>query len=452
MASLFPQAIDSFANPVYTKIDGEDVVKASHVNDLQDALRATQETLVGAGITINYASNRYIADNTSFKNVVETLDAQLGVQGDNLVNHSAFSLPTDPAQHHANVIEVTPVGNLSSNRVQTALVEHQADIDNIMTGNIVNGVTLDNRYLTLTGAQTLSGPISITGDLTVDGNTIFGTDATDTTIVNAEIQAKSTIEVDGNLTTNQDIYLQAGQKIAEEGATNASYLLFDTEKIELYSHKDIIFRIDADDAIDGLSQDGRFSIYNGLNSEIFSVNESGDVNLTGSLNADTLEARTSLLIGSSSELEVYTDGSEYDSDSYHLQLDKNDLSGTARFVVTMNGDTGASLASPDLLLNIDEAATLTTGLHILREGVQETGFLGMQTYSNNAGGVFYGQGVNFKHVMANAPSSITLSITDNLNAQNISVTEINQYGFFWTFDSVAVGSVRVRGTYITIGN
>jgi len=246
--------------------------------------------------------------------------------------------------------------------------------------------------------------------------------------------------------------MQLGQKIAEEGETDSSYILFETDKLEFYSHKDFVFRLDADDATDGQADDGRFLIYNGLNTEVFSVDEDGDLDTIGTLTANETTASVSVNIGAANNVQMFTDKTEYESDSLHLQLDKDNLSATARFVMTMNGDTGASLASQDLLLNIDESATLTTGLHILREGIQETGYFGMQVYSSNAGGVFYGSGVNFKHTMANTPSSITLNITDNVNAQNISVTEINQYGFFFTFDSVAVGATRIRGTYTTIGN
>ena len=34
MASNFPNAIDAFVNPQYTKANGVDYVKAEHVNDI----------------------------------------------------------------------------------------------------------------------------------------------------------------------------------------------------------------------------------------------------------------------------------------------------------------------------------------------------------------------------------------------------------------------------------
>jgi len=450
MASVFPGSIDSFANPIYTKIDGEDLVKAAHVNDLQNAIRAVEETLAGAGKPLDFASNRYIADNSSFQAVVEVLDAELGSLSDSTGSHSSYVLPTDPVQHHANVIEVTPVGNLASDRVQAALVEHQADIDNLMSGGLVEGASLDDRYLNLAGAQVVQGPITISDDLSVEGNSVLGTNATNTLDVNAAMSAKSSLEVDDNLILNSNLLLQAGQKIAEEGATDASYISFEADKLELYSHKDIVLRLDADDPTDGQTDAGKLSVHNGLDVEVFSVDEDGALTAASALLTEV--SATSLLKIGVDDVVFSSDMSEYKSESLHIQLDKDDVSSASRFFITKDGDTGASLASQDLLLNLDEDSTLTSGLHVLKEGIQETGYIGLQYYSDNAGGVFYGQGVNFKSTMTNSPSSVTLSVSENLNAQNISITDINKYGFFWSFDSVNIGPAKVIGTYTTIGN
>jgi len=452
MASVWPTSIDTFANPIYLKVDGEDIVKASHVVDLQDAVVAIEEVVAGAGKPLNFASNRFIADDSSFKSVVEALDSEAGSIRDDFTAHKAFVLPTDPVQHHSNVIEVTSIGNLSSVNVQNALQEHQSDIDAIMSGGTVDGANLDNRYVNLSGSQTMQGPLAITESLSVNGAVILGDDISDTVTISGELTAVGVASVNDSLTVGSNILLQAGSKIAEQGATNASYLLFDTDKLELYSHKDFIVRIDADDATDGLSEDAKFSIYNGLGAEVFSVDETGDLTIGGNATSNEWSSLTKLNIGASSSLEIYDNKADFDSDEYHIQLDKNDTSATARLYVTMDGDTGNNLASPDLLLNLDESATLVTGVHKLRSGIQETGYFGMRTFSDNAGGVFYGQGVNFKTQLTNSPSSITLTVDENVNASNISVVHMNEYGFFYEFDSVAVGAVKVRGTYTTVGN
>jgi hypothetical protein len=423
MSSFFPSTIDSFANPVYAKIDGIDVVQAAHVNDLQDATRAVQETMI-SGKTINYNSNYFIADNTSFKLCLETLDDNLGILKDDFDNHRSFSLVTDPAQHHANVIEVTAIGNLASSRLQLALQEHQSDIDNIMSGGYVEGITLDDRYVNLAGAQVMQGPLTITSDLIVNGGATLGDDISDSHTINGELAVTSTVEVD--------------------------YILMDEFKMELASHRDFIFKLDADDATDGNSENGVFQIQNGLSQIVFNMAEDGNLSVSGVLSASGFSATSSVTVGD--ELVISQDKLDIKSDLLHIQLDKLNTEATARLLVTMDGDTGASLASSDVLLNLDETATLTTGNHVLRSGVQETGYIGLQTYSNNAGGVFYGQGVNFKSKMTNTPASITLTIDENVNAQNISVTHINQYGFFWECDSVIVGDLKARGTYETLGN
>ena len=142
-----------------------------------------------------------------------------------------------------------------------------------------------------------------------------------------------------------------------------------------------------------------------------------------------------------------------DSDELHVQLDRTDSYATGRFFVTMDGDTGANLASADLLMNLDETSTLVTGIHKLKSGIQETGYFGLRVQSDNAGGVFHGAGVNFKHELTNAPSSVTLTPdAGSMNYSNLSVTDMNQYGFFFEFDTPAVGAAKVFGTYTTVGN
>lgn len=450
MASLFPTSIDTFTNPVYTKINGEDVVSAAHVNDLQDAARAVQEVLAGAGKPLDMSSNRFIADNSSFKTMVEAIDAGAGVISDDLILHKTLVSLTDPTQHHANVIDVTAIGNLSSDRLQNALVEHQSDIDAIMIGGSVEGISLDNRYLLITGAQTLQGPVTITTDLTVEGDTTLGNALGDTVVIAGDLTVNGIIDLTGAITLSSDLLLQVGQKIAEEGSTDSSYVLFGADKLEFYSHKDFIFRLDSDDATDGNADDGVFEIRNGLDAVIFSVDEVGDLVTSGTFSSGDVSISNQLSIGTT---DITEDKLDLDSDQFHIQLDRLNGSLTGRFFITMDGDTGSNLASPDLLINIDEDSVLTTGLHILKSGIQETGYFGLKILSDNAGGVFFGSGVNFKHQLTNAPSSVTLTPdAASINHSNLSVVDINQYGFFFEFDTPAVGAAKVFGTYTTVGN
>lgn len=452
MASIFPSGIDTFANPVYTKINDEDVVSAAHVNDLQDAVRAVQEVLAGAGKVLDMASNNFVADDTSFKVMIEALDDALGTMDTDFSDHKDLVLVTDPAQHHANVISVTAVGNLSSTRVQTALQEHQADINAIMSGNTVEGVTLDDRYVNKSGAQTVQGPVTVTLGLDVEGNVTLGDDLGDTVAIAGDLSVAGASSFTEDVLFSNNILVEPGQKIAENGDINSSYVLFETDKLEFYSHKDFIFRLDADDATDALSQAGEFIIKNGLNTNVFVLNEDGDL-VTTTISADSLSLATGLSLGALDELEISEDSLSIDAEKFHIQLDKNDTDAAARFVVTMDGDTGNNLASADLLLNIDQNSMLTTGIHRLKSGVQETGYFGLRVLSGSAGGVFFGAGVNFKHQLTNSPSSVTLTPDGtSTNYSNLSVVDMNQYGFFFEFDTPAAAAAKVFGTYVTVGN
>jgi hypothetical protein len=296
----------------------------------------------------------------------------------------------------------------------------------------------------------MQGPLTITDGLSVNGACILGDNVSDTHIINGEVSVTGVTEIDQDLTLNEDLLIQSTKKIAEELTPNAQYILFEDSKMEFASHRDFIFLLDADDTIDGQSQNASFTVKDGLGNDVLALTEDGNMILTEELSLTDLTASNRLRIGD--ELDITQNKLDVKSEIMHVQLDKNNVAATARFLVTMDGDTGASLSSADLLLNLDESANLVTGRHILKSGVQEVGYFGMQTYSNNAGGVFFGNGVNFKTEMTNQPASITLTVDENVNADNISVTHLSKYGFFWEFDTPAVGATKVRGTYETIGN
>lgn len=450
MASIFPGGIDTFTNPVYTKLNGEDVVSASHVNDLQDAVRNVQEVLAGAGLTLDMDSNNFIADNSSFKTMIEALDDAIGVVNTALSDHKNYVLVSDPVQHHANVIEVTSVGNLSSTRVQPALEEHQADINAIMTGGSVEGISLDNRYVNKSGAQTMQGPLNVTLDLQVDGNTTLGNGPGDTVVVSDELTVVGDTFLGANIQLANDLLVSVGAKIAELASPDESYIAFESDRLEFYSHGSFIFRLDADDATDGVSDASTFQIRDGADGQVFFVDELGNAAAAVSFSANTGVFTNNVDVGNA----VLTqDKFDMVQDSLHIQLDKDDASASGRFFITMDGDTGANLASPDLLMNLDETSTLVTGVHKLKAGVQETGYFGQRVISDNAGGVFFGAGVNFKHELTNSPSSVTLTPdAGSFNYSNLSVVDMNQYGFFFEYDTPAVGAAKVFGTYTTVGN
>ena len=450
MASLFPSSVDTFANPIYTKVDGIDVVQAVHVNDLQDAVRATQQAII-SGSSIVFANNFYIANATSLKTCLEVLDSSLFALSESFNYHREAALVSDPAQHHANVIEIDPIGNLQSNRVQPAIYELQSEIDNILgTGSLSPAASLDSRYLMKSGSQSLQGSLDISESLVVQKSTTFGEELTDNHQWKGSFDLTGNTALHGSLAVDENITIPYGKKIASSSALNSSYLLLDQSKVELFSRKDIIFRIDSDDLTDQASEAASLVVKDGLNQNIFELTEQGNLSITSQVSTTILEATNFVKIGN--ETLLTHGGLSAKSSSYQVQLDKQNTESTARFFITTKGDTGASLSSPNLLLNVDQTSKLTTGVHVLKSGVQEIGYFGHRTYSNNAGGVFFGFGVNFKHELTNAPASIVLNLSQVVNAQNISITNITKYGFFVEFDSVAVGACKVVGTYQTIGN
>jgi hypothetical protein len=438
MASLFPSQIDTFANPLTVKTDGEDVVKAQHVNDLQDSVIAAQTFLNGNSVIFNYGSNFYIADNTSIRTVVEVLDDEL--------NRVEVDLQTLTAAHFAEFIPIDPFGNMTSGNVQEAVYELQADIDNILgVGSITPTSTLDYRFVNTSGADTMQGPLTVQDSIIVEGPTTLGSLVGDAHNWTGNFNITGDVNHIGDTQITGDVYLATGNRIADVTDPASSYILFESDRFEFYSFKDFQFRLDSDS-----NESGQFVIKNGLDQDVMRVDETGAMWSLLSLSTETISASNSLWINSATE--ITEDKIDIAQSSLHIQLDKDGLATGERFTVTKNGDTGANLASSNLLLDVDEDAVLTSGINRLKSGVQETGYLGFRTYSPNAGGVFFGYAVNFKSEMTNSPAGVNLTIDENINAQNISVTGITKYGFFVEFDSVAVGEVKIRGTYTTLGN
>lgn len=438
MASLFPSQIDTFANPLTIKTDGEDVVKAQHVNDLQDAVIAAQTFLNGNSVIFNYGSNFYIADNTSIRTVVEVLDDEL--------HRVEVDLQNLIAAHFAEFIPIDPLGNMTSANLQEAVYELQAEIDNILGVGTINPVsTLDYRFVNTSGGDTMQGPLTVQGSLIIENATTLGSLVTDVHNWTGDFTITGDMSHTGDLSMNGDMLFATGSKLADVSDPASSYIMFASDKFEFYSFKDFQFRMDSD--ADDIAN---FVVRNGLDQEVMKVDESGALWSLLSMSTETLNATNSLWLNSGTQ--ITEDKIDIAASSLHIQLDKDNAVTAEKLIVTKNGDTGSNLASSNLLLHIDENAVMTSGINVLKSGVQETGYLGFRSYSPNAGGVFFGYAVNFKSEMTNVPAGVNLTIDENINAQNISVTGITKYGFFVEFDSVAVGEVKIRGTYTTLGN
>lgn len=453
MASTFPNSIDSFINPVYTKVNGVDYVKAEHVNDLQDAVRNVQIVIAGSGVGLGSASNNYVPSSASVKSAVEVLDAALKVRQNFFESHLSSVMPTDPFQHHSNVIQVTAIGNLNSTRVQQALEEHQADIDAIMSGGYVEGKTLDDRYITKSESATVTGTLTVQQNLTALQNVFLGTSLSHEITASGSISVGKNLFVNGTSELTGNITVSNSSKIGAKDYFAYTNLTFDNAGIQLNSFKDIVLNLNSDDAIDGQAASSSFFIKNGIGSSLLSLTEAGVLSVPGSVISNSLNLQTELLVGTSQQLKLTLAGAEVPSEVFTIKLDSDNNSSQSEFVVTRDGDLGTNNSSINLILKAT-ASELIAGTLVQKRSIPEKGYFGIKFYSDNAGGRFQGYGVNFKSKMLNVPSSITLSIdpAKSSNYNNVTITDINEYGFFIECDSLTVGHVVLKGTYETVGN
>jgi len=453
MASNFPSAVDGFINPQYTKVNGVDFVKAEHVNDLQDALKNVQLTIIGSGLNIGFGSNYYVPANADIKTAIEILDGVVKDRENAHDDHIAASMLTDPTQHHSNVIEVTAIGNLASTKLQTALEELQNDIDGIMSGGYVESITLDDRYLLASGPATVTGDFTVNGVFSAEDDVTLGTSLTHTVTTSGDLEVGKDLHVVSDALFDGDIRIADISKIGAVSNLQYSHLAFGADFVALRSIKDIELQLDSNDAIDGFSENAEFRVINGLGANIFSLLEDGELLVSGGVSSVAVRASSYLEVGSTTELRMEKDFTGIKEGNYVVQVDSGNASPNNFYAITQNGDNALLDNSTDLLVKAKENEFIA-GNHVLKRSVPETGYFGLKFYSENAGGRFQGYGVNFKSKMLTAPSSITLNVDagKSTNYNNLSVTDINEYGFFLEFDSLAIGNCEVKGTYETVGN
>lgn len=453
MSSSFPNAIDAFINPIYTKVDGVDYVKAAHTNDLQDAVRQLQIVVAGNGVGLNSGSNNYVPTAASVKAAIEILDGAIKLREDEYDFHINSVMPTDSFQHHANVIQVTSIGNLNSTRAQQALEEHQADIDAIMSGGYVEGFTLDDRYILKAGPALISGTLNVQNDITGLQNAYFGTSLSHQIIGSGSMTLGKDLLVNGASEFGGNLTIPNIARIGAKDHFNYTNLGFDNGGVQLRSFKDIVFTIDSDDATDGAAENTSLIIKNGLGNTVFSVDEDGILFALSKMVGSFAELDSHLIVGSSTQSRFEHDNLSVKNNNFTIKLDSdaNDLN--SAFIVTRDGDLGAVDTSTSIILKANETQ-LIAGSKAQTRGVPETGYFGIKFHSDNAGGKFHGYAVNFKSKMLTVPSSINLQIdpVKSSNYNNVTITDLNQYGFFVECDSLVVGHVILKGTYTTVGN
>lgn len=87
----------------------------------------------------------------------------------------------------------------------------------------------------------------------------------------------------------------------------------------------------------------------------------------------------------------------------------------------------------------------------LAPGYQETGLCGLG-YNAAGAGAYNGSVINFKTVMSNVPSGITLAADASGNVATTAVANISIYGFRLGITSTAAGDAYWVGRYVTVGN
>lgn len=151
-------------------------------------------------------------------------------------------------------------------------------------------------------------------------------------------------------------------------------------------------------------------------------------------------------------------------------INANELPGGGqRFIAAMNNDGSAQFGeslptvaqvSWDNVGNLtakgitSQASLKATAPVTLTSGFQETGYCGASFEVGGSVASAVGPTVNFKTVMTNAPTSITLGTPiENSGASSPGAADITIYGFWLTWTATAINSLsRYTNTYTTVGN
>ncbi len=100
-----------------------------------------------------------------------------------------------------------------------------------------------------------------------------------------------------------------------------------------------------------------------------------------------------------------------------------------------------------------EAALRSRGAYrnVASAGAVEVGACGLVLQQQTAGSTV-SVVINFKQVLAQAPTSITLTATSQSNVSGVAASLLSVYGFTLSITVAANGAVSWMGTYQTVGN
>lgn len=452
MSTTYPNSIDSFSNPISTKVNGQDYVKAEHINDLQDAIRAIEISLVGSGVNVNFGSNYFVPAAASFKNAVEILDGELEGVSSGLDTHMGLLMITDPTQHHANVIGVSSgsgavLADISPQRVQTVLEVIRQEINLLLAGDYVRGRTLNDLYLLKDGPAVVTGTFEVQDSFVTYSDNQLGSSISHITNVSGDLNIGKDLDIIGTSTFHNNLILESNLKIALEDQTAYSFLSFSEEETRLQSLNDIILKLDANGLVDGLNQTAQLKILDAVDQIAFSVNELGQANLLSSITTADGFFSSGIRIGSSEFLNITNNAIEIDETELRILLDKNSLGLDSKFTISKDGYLGNSPSNDNVMMQATETE-FYSGKSVLLPHLTETGTVAFKFFSTNPTGQFHGNFIRFRQRKTGIPSvNFIKNNTNSVNVGTVQIGLVNQDGFYIECDSIAAGMVYLEGTF-----
>jgi hypothetical protein len=127
--------------------------------------------------------------------------------------------------------------------------------------------------------------------------------------------------------------------------------------------------------------------------------------------------------------------------------------GDYRLILTLDNDADqAGHLLAQLKLSYDAAQRRRGSYRVVTSpGAPEVGYCGA-TLANQSAGATVGVAINFKTVLAKAPTSIVLTPSATSNAGTASAANLSVYGFTLQWTVPAAGATTWLGTYQTVGN
>lgn len=452
MSTVFPASIDSFANPTTTKVNGVDFVKASHINDLQDSVRAMQQCMVGSGLSMGIKSNYFIPESASFLQAVEIIDQTLNGIQSSLTSHHDMMAISDPIQHHANVIEVASgsgatFADIPQRRLQIVLEVIRAEITRILNGETVRGKNLAEIYVKRDGPATFLDTLSVDGNSLLKGDVDFGSSPANQARFSGSITVLGDSRLGDIIASGSLISVPNNGKIGLLNNQNYSYVLFGDSRVEIGSKKDIVLRLDRDALINPSSLTSYFTVLNSSDNSIFSLSDVGNASIPGLFGSGELKTIAGLSIGENEEAKILENSIRTTHSSMLIGVDADSLSSLHKVNFNKNGYTGEDPSNDDLMLQISDTA-IVSGTSYLKPGLTENGEFGFKFFSRNQTGEFHGYFVPFRQLKTVIPNVVfTVNRDTSVNVGTVQVAYVTTSGFFVECDSVTTGPVLLRGTY-----